>query len=397
MIKKIITKLTYILIVIYPIGLLLRFKFISNAYVVPQDIIVALISLLTFIYIIKKKHASISVFVKLQIIFIVFGVLSLVVNYILHPDIKFLQSILYPLRYLLYVTLLFAPIEKSSKEGLKKSLYISGFVILLMGYWQFFFYYDLYKLFYLGWDNHLYRMFSTFLDPNYAGVFFVLYFFLLFEKIKSNTFVNIYKDIIISFLCLIAVYLTFSRTALFALVAGAICYAIFYRKLKALVLVLFIMSIFLLIISDTHVEGLNPFRTASTNSRVNSIKESLSIFKTSPLIGVGFNSYRYAQVRMGYRNERGASWSNADAGTDNSFLFILAITGIMGFFIYLLSLLNFAKGLLTYGRTNFMLFASFCSLLIASLFINVLFYTPILTIWFLMINLFQVKKVKVDK
>jgi len=114
MIKKIITKLTYILIVIYPIGLLLRFKFISNVYVVPQDIIVALISLLTFIYIIKIKHASISVFVKLQIIFIVFGVLSLVVNYILHPDIKFLQSILYPLRYLLYVTLLFAPIEKSS-------------------------------------------------------------------------------------------------------------------------------------------------------------------------------------------------------------------------------------------------------------------------------------------
>ena len=327
MIKKIITKLTYILIIIYPIGLLLRFKFISNVYVVPQDIIVALISLLTFIYIIKIKHASISVFVKLQIIFIVFGVLSLVVNYILHPDIKFLQSILYPLRYLLYVTLLFAPIEKSSKEGLKKFLYISGLVILLMGYWQFFFYYDLYKLFYLGWDNHLYRMFSTFLDPNYAGVFFVLYFFLLFEKIKSNTFVNIYKDIIISFLCLIAIYLTFSRTALFALVAGAISYAIFYRKLKALILVLFIMFIFLLIISDTHVEGLNPFRTASTNSRVNSIKESLSIFKTSPLIGVGFNSYRYAQVRMGYRNERGASWSNADAGTDNSFLFILAITG----------------------------------------------------------------------
>ena len=52
---------------------------------------------------------------------------------------------------------------------------ISGSLIVLLGFIQLMFYPALRNLYYLGWDEHLYRMFSTFLDPNFAGAFFVLF------------------------------------------------------------------------------------------------------------------------------------------------------------------------------------------------------------------------------
>src|SRR3989344_4212784 len=80
-------------------------------------------------------------------------------------------------------------------------------------------------LYYLGWDEHLYRLFSTFLDPNFAGAFFVLYFLfalnILIDSLKKQTkFFSLFIGLM-SFLALIAIFLTYSRSALLMLITGS--------------------------------------------------------------------------------------------------------------------------------------------------------------------------------
>ena len=391
MIEKIIQKLTLILIVIFPIGLLLRIKLSANVYVVPQDVIVGIIAVMTLYYFIRRKRTPNSKFFKFQLLFVLVGVVSLIINYVLHTDVKFIQSLLYPLRYLAYLSLIVAPLNSSLLKQMKMLILLSGTFIVVIGFWQFFFYYDLYKLFYLGWDNHLYRMFSTFLDPNFSGVFFVIFLFYLLWGITSNKFKYVYKEIIIAFCTLIAMYLTFSRTALMALFAGIISFAVLKKKMKEVLLVIVLLIAFLFLISDTHVEGLNPLRIASSSKRIDSVKESLDIISKNSVFGVGFNAFRYAQLRYGYRNEKGASWSNADAGTDNSFLFVASTTGIVGLTVYLISLYYLGKDTITkQKKIRIVLLPIMISVFAASLFTNVLFYTPILTFWFLTMRVVSV-------
>lgn len=391
MIEKIIQKLTLILIVIFPIGLLLRIKLSANVYVVPQDVIVGIIAVMTLYYFIRRKRTPNSKFFKFQLLFVLVGVVSLIINYVLHTDVKFIQSLLYPLRYLAYLSLIVAPLNSSLLKQMKMLILLSGTLIVVIGFWQFFFYYDLYKLFYLGWDNHLYRMFSTFLDPNFSGVFFVIFLFYLLWGITSNKFKYVYKEIIIAFCTLIAMYLTFSRTALMALFAGIISFAVLKKKMKEVLLVIVLLIAFLFLISDTHVEGLNPLRIASSSKRIDSVKESLDIISKNSVFGVGFNAFRYAQLRYGYRNEKGASWSNADAGTDNSFLFVASTTGIVGLTVYLISLYYLGKDTITkQKKIRIVLLPIMISVFAASLFTNVLFYTPILTFWFLTMRVVSV-------
>ncbi len=397
MIVKIIQKLLLLVVLIFPLGLLLRIKLSANVYIVPQDIIVGIIAVMTLLYLAKRKKTPNSNFFKFQLFFVFIGVASLIVNFFLHSDVKFIQSFLYSLRYLAYLLLFVAPITSISVKRMKILLLLSGSIVVLIGFWQFFFYYDLYKLFYLGWDNHLYRMFSSFLDPNFAGVFFVIFLFYVLWRITSNKFEHVYKEIIIAFCTLIAMYLTFSRTALVALFAGVISFAVLKKKMKEVLLVTVLLIAFLFLISDTHVEGLNPLRIASSSKRIDSVKESLDIISKNPLFGVGFNAFRYAQLRYGYRNEKGASWSNADAGTDNSFLFAASTTGMIGITVYLVSLYYLGKDIISkQKKIRIVLLPIMISVFAASLFTNVLFYTPILTFWFLTMRVMGVGS-KVDR
>ncbi len=397
MIEKIIQKLLFLVVLIFPLGLLLRIKLYANVYVVPQDIVVGVTAVITLYYYLKRKRFPKKNFFKFQLLFVFIGFVSLIINFSVHSDVKFIQSFLYSLRYLSYLLLIIAPITSLSARRMKTLLLLSGTLIIVIGFWQFFFYYDLFKLFYLGWDNHLYRMFSTFLDPNFAGVFFVVFLFYIVWRIVNNRFEYVYKEIIIAFCTFIAIYLTFSRTALVALLAGIISFAILKKKMKEVLLVIVLLTAFLFLISDTHVEGLNPLRTASSSKRIDSVKESLDIISKNPIVGVGFNAFRYAQLRYGYRNEKGASWSNADAGTDNSFLFAMSTTGVVGITIYLISFYYLGKDIISkQKKIRTFLIPIMIAICVASFFTNILFYTPILTFWFLSMRVMGVGS-KVDR
>lgn len=367
----------------------MRFKIAPNILIVPQDIVALCVLVCVLLYYIKRKALpNLKGFLFGQICFIGVGVLSLLVNFILYSETNILSSLLYVFRYIAYLSFLFVPNLFGRQSLINKLFLLSGILVLILGFFQYFFFSSLKPLFYLGWDDHLYRLFSIFLDPNFAGVFFVVFLFYLFSDFFGRDKFKSYRSIIISFFTFIAICLTFSRTALIALLSGTIFVTVARRNFKELTIALVIIVISLSIFSDLRIEGLNPFRTASTTERIKSAVSTIEIIKKNLLIGVGFNAFRDVQVRYGFRDSQGSSISNADAGTDNSYLFVLATTGILGFIPYILSYFLLIKTLLKEKEAvSFFLSGALISVMVGSIFLNSMFYTPLLGWLFLSISL----------
>lgn len=328
--------------------------------------------------------------------------ISLVINIRNFSASEVFIAFSYVLRWILYASLFF--IVKNFSEGFKEKIaYILlgiGAMFAFFGFIQYFFYSNLRNLYYLGWDEHIHRMFSTFLDPNFAGAFFVLYLFFLLgillfllnnNKTKQTWFIGL-----ISVFTLISVFLTYSRSALIMLLVTTVIFFVLARKIKWIFVIILISIVFISISSKSfNVENINLFRIASTEARLGSARTAIEIIKNNPIVGVGFNTYRYAQVKYGFKSILNINVSHADAGTDNSFLFILATTGIIGLFFYLNLLCSILKkSYLSYKlskENNIQKYiavaatASLSGIIINSFFINSLFYSFIMVwMWILL-------------
>jgi len=326
------------------------------------------------------------------VLFIVIALVSLIVNIRHLSNVEFIVSFSYLVRWTLYIGLYYV-VKSFPFEFKKKIIYIlaiSGALFVLFGFIQYFFYSNLRNLYYLGWDDHMYRLFSTFLDPNFAGAFFVLYLIFLsgillyFLKNKQNNLVILTVAVLL--LTLLATYLTFSRSALIMLFVSLFSFFILIKKVRWILVFILISLIFIALSSKNfYIENMNLLRIASTEARLDSAKNAIQIIKYNPILGVGFNAYRYAQIRYGFRYGQNALISHADAGTDNSFLFVLATTGFIGLlsFLYLLfCILRRAYAnykLSKYSEIRYFMsvivIASFVGIIIDSFFINSLFYT----------------------
>ncbi len=108
---------------------------------------------------------------------------------------------------------------------------------------------------------------------------------------------------------------------------------------------------------------------------------------------MGFNAYRYAQVDFGFRKAFPQIPSHADSGTDNSYLFVLATTGVVGFICYIFYLYSIIHEVWIHknrkGRE--VVIASFLTVAIGTLFINLLFYPAILLWLMILLSLTQSK------
>lgn len=398
-------KLIFIILLgAFSLGEVIRFDLGNNISIKPIDI-VTIILLLTWIFYNRKnlkEHFSIDKLLPSIVLVVAVMCISLAVNFKNFSSVELLVSFSYTVRWVLYLSLYFI-VKSFSLEFKKKILYlllITGGFFIFFGFIQYFFYSNLRNLYYLGWDEHMYRMFSTFLDPNFAGAFFVLYLFLLlglllyFLNNKKNTqakFVGL-----ISFFSLISIYLTYSRSALIMLFGTTLIFFILAKKLKWIFGIFLISVIFIIISSrNFNVENINLFRIVSTEARIDSAKAALEIIKNNLLFGTGFNSYRYAQVKYGFRNSIVKQISHADSGTDNSFLFILATTGIVGLIFYLNLLWKILKkSYVNYKQyrdndvkkyISITVIASMGGIMINSFFINSLFYSfIILWLWILL-------------
>jgi O-antigen ligase len=314
--------------------------------------------------------------------------LSLVLNLSWLSLNEFLISFLYLMRWVLYASVYFILLsfDKNFLNKLRYVLVIPIALFLLIGYVQFFFYQNLRNLYYLGWDEHLYRLFSSFLDPNFAGAFFVLTFIYLLHLVLINLknkalFILLTS---ISILNLIAIYLTYSRSALIMLFVSLGVFLLLLNKKKFLFLTALGLILMIFISPKAfQTEGTNLLRVASSEARIQSAKIAADIFGYNPVTGVGFNSYRFAQHKYGYLTDEKWQVTHSGAGTDNSFLFILATTGVIGFGAYLYLISRMAKSSISKSSLiSKMFLASLVGILISSLFVNSLFYVYIMQwIW----------------
>lgn len=386
----ILEKLFIVLILFFPLGEITRFYIGKGIAVSLNDLIVLLVFSLWIIISFWQKKRPNYKFKKIVIIFSVVGLFSLILNRTLNSE-EFLISSSYLLRWVMYSGLYFviSGFSLVSKKRILNVLFFSSILMILGGYVQYFFYPDLRNLYYLGWDEHLYRMFSSFLDPNFAGTIFVLYFILtggmLLHSILEKNRKKMFIFGAIGLITLPAIFLTYSRSALIMFIVSVCVFLIISGKKKIIAGLAIIVFLIIFILPKTfQTEGTNFLRTASVEARFDSSQTALVIFKNNPIFGVGFNAYRYAQTKGGFAAKNDES--HALAGTDNSFLFVLATTGIVGLASYLFlwkeifKIANIKSKNKYQKSLSIVLISSTIGLFVGALFINSLFY-PFIMEW----------------
>lgn len=318
---------------------------------------------------------------KVILIFSSIMILSLLWNRSSLSLEQFIFSGFYAVRWIVYALLFFFIRESSreNKEKIQRIMLVTGIIFVAIGYMQFFYYSNLKNLFYLGWDEHMYRLFGAFLDPNFTGIFLSLFLvFLLGKRLKMPieplTKNKLFLSIIIAF-TLGSLILTFSRSAFLTLFFASTVFFFLIGKKRWIFIMIGIMLVVGMVLSQRfYIESVNPFRTISYQARLKSMKEAIGVFSHKPVLGVGFNAYRYAQLHYGSRGQQNIETSHADAGVENSFFFVLATTGILGLIAYVFMLFNILKN--TYR--NPVVFSSIVGLCIGSMFINALFFPPLM-------------------
>ena len=377
--------IAYLLVISILAGQLIKIPVFGVQGPTLLDLLVLALSLIGIAKL-KFKLQKPNKLLKIGYLFTGVGILSLIVTPLSLNFPEYLSSFSYTLRffvYILFAHIIFSGAFEDFRKRIKETLIYSGVGLAVLGLIQFLILPDLMFLQPFGWDPHYFRTVSTFLDPNFAGAYFVLTLLLLTSLRGHEVAAAIPKKIASSFtlLAMTIVYLalltTFSRSSYLMFLVSGISLA-FFQKSKKILLGTFILFIGLLIGFQIYTQavatprGIN--REQSASFRLSTWQQGLTIFQHSPLMGVGFNTYKFA-IREYNLSDSQFLESRGSTTNDFSLLYVLATTGIVGLTVYLLFILHLPP-------------VAILGLLIHSIFANSLFYPPI----FLWIILLGVKK-----
>ncbi|MGB9707335.1 MAG: O-antigen ligase family protein [Microgenomates group bacterium] len=195
---------------------------------------------------------------------------------------------------------------------------------------QYLLYPDLRNLRYLGWDEHLYRMFGLFFDTSVAGAIYGL-FFLYFYYLKK---INNKFQLVFLFLFLTAIVLTFSRLTYIGILITTLIDLSLRKKIKFIFLFLLTFALILILAPKPFGEGVNLKRQFSIISRLNDYRAAFNIWKKYPIFGIGYNRIGF------YKPIDGLFPSHSNFSFSSSYLIILVCGGIVGFFLFLSGLLK---------------------------------------------------------
>jgi O-antigen ligase len=342
------------------------------------------------------------------LIFLSLAVLSLLNGLRFIDSKQALISVFYLIRLILYFLLFFVSMDifqsRRIQANFVKIMYLAFLLIAALGISQYIFFPDLSEWARTGgWDPHVGRLFSTFLDPNFVGAFlgmgFITTLALLFyvRSLESKVILSAGAVIMLT-----AVILTYSRSSyLFLFLAFFVFALICSRRLLLLgILVAIVLSLLFPRSIERIQGGFNIDESARL--RFQSWERTLTIARDYPVLGVGYNAYRYAQERYSFIQE--GEYYHSSSGSDSSALSVLVTTGTVG----LLSFLFFIgaailKSIKTYYRATlpsikkYMALASgaiLVGLIFHSVFVNSLFYPPIMVILLIILGLISTEKQK---
>lgn len=315
------------------------------------------------------------------IFFILAAILSLALTPLSLDPLQTLTSFSYTIRFSVIVLLgwlIYSGTFPTLLKNIPQVLIFSGLGLAILGIWQFIFVPDLRFLTTWGWDPHYFRAASTFFDPNFLGAYMVLTLLLLFAHPRGG--LNRHLGILWPALVYLALLFTFSRGSYLAFLTAFGTLSVLKRSARlGLVTILLFGGLILGFTTYQRLvaqpRGID--RTQSAEFRLTTWQQGLKLFQTHPILGVGFNTYRYALKQYNLGDEQFLK-SHGASTNDSSLLFVAATTGIVGLVSYLFFLITLIK-----KSRKPILIAGITGLIIHSFFANSLFYPPIL-IWIIL-------------
>jgi O-antigen ligase len=277
------------------------------------------------------------------------------------------------------------------------SMIASMVLLIILGFLQLKYFGDFFELGMQlqGWDPHIGRLLSTWFDPNFIGGYLA---FMLSITIALGLYFRHHQNrrlflvlSAISVAGLIALYLTYSRSAILALVASLGILALMKsRKLLVISAVVIVMGFavsprvqdrFMDLWGTARVVfGIDIQQTIDPTAqlRLYSWQFAQEMISEYPLLGVGYNRYAY---EINYRGH-GLLDSHASTGSDSSILTLWATTGLFGMLSFLfigvvatmtaLRRIGNKADFDSYLQTGFL--AGFGGVMVHSIFVNSLLY-----------------------
>lgn len=343
------------LLIVFPFGQLARFPLFGTEAVLHLNDLAVLV-VLAF----GLRHFS-GTLAKALVIFLIAILASLLVNFANFSPRELLISALYPLRFAAYAALyfVFKELPADQKKLTLRWLILATVIIAIFGLLQYVFIPNVSFLAALNWDDHYYRLVGSFLDPGFTGAILVLG--LLAATMRAKILIYI------------AMALTYSRASYLMYLVSFAGLAFYRKSLKIFLLAALILAVTIPVLPKSTGEGTKLERENSIIARLRNWQESVAIWQTAPIFGIGFNTYRYAR---GVNPE-----SHAGAGADSSLLLVLATTGMLG----LLAYLNLLRTMWQLGKNNLLFKVSFLGILVHSFFNNTLFYPWVMEwLWILL-------------
>jgi hypothetical protein len=195
------------------------------------------------------------------------------------------------------------------------------FLVAILGWFQYQFFPDLRQLSVLGWDDHYYRLTSTFLDPAFTGLLMVFGVLLSLKHLKSA------PRYLLTLFFFLTLLLTYSRASYLSLAIALLFY--FYKKLtvKKIFYALAVFAVVLLLLPRPGGEGVKLERLYSISYKIQNASFGVSLIKKSPLFGFGYNNVCLVSTKYSSVVD---SQSNSCHGLDNSFETILVSFGVVG-------------------------------------------------------------------
>jgi len=375
---SVIHALTYILLFSLLLGQLGGIPVYPGVMLYVHDLVVGLILGIGIPYSIRvKKPEHPSRYIPI-VGFVLVCIMSLAVNYFRFDANALLVSALYPIRWTAYACVYVVLSNVLPAAGIGWGLYATGTAVSVLGLFQYVLYPELRNLSYLGWDPHFYRLFSTFFDPNFVGLFIVLTLLLGVQLSKTKHAVWLWTAQGIN---LLALYLTYSRSSYLGFIVAVAVIIIGRRKYFMFAL----LSLFVLLLVVIPKPGGNTLlltRMDSTQARIGNWLESVALIRQSPVIGNGFNTIRY--VRNNHLSSSDQPISKSGAGLDSSILFILATTGAVGLLVYVWMVFSLIRPYFVSKKlasARVFIVSVITAMLVHSLFVNSLFY-PWVMLWF---------------
>lgn len=258
-------------------------------------------------------------------------VLSLVVNAGMWERKELLVAALFFARFLEYVALfVMVPDIIRTKSDLwftVRLLIGIGVIVALLGFVQLRMFPDFSFMVPKGWDPHIGRLLSTWFDPNFLSGFFVVALMLTLSQAVIRSPRQALPWFAAAAVLGVAILFTFSRSGYVALAAGfGVLTVVRARWLLALGI---FVAIGVFVFSPRVQERVIGIRTIDETAqlRLVSWNDALTVIHDHPIVGIGYNAYRYAQRDYGFISD---TREHSASGSDSSLLTMWVTTGIIG-------------------------------------------------------------------